>query len=95
MIKHILLFLVFLFGFTNHTNAQFDGFSHEIGVVVGPIVMQSDYGQRNDFSTNSGNTGIGIGIVHYLNFTYDSDYNYTTKTYFNDHFKLRTELSFY
>lgn len=70
------------------------GFSHEIGVIAGPIAYQSDFGMRNDFETNSGNTGFGIGVVHYMNFAYRSDCNcYTTNKYFNDHFKLRTEIS--
>jgi hypothetical protein len=39
-------------------HAQFDGFSHEIGIIAGPIAFQSDYGKRNDLKTNAGNTGI-------------------------------------
>ena len=70
------------------------GFSHEIGVIAGPVAFQSDFGVRNDFETNSGNTGFGIGIVHYINFAYRADCNcYSTDTYFNDHFKLRNEIS--
>tara|TARA_R110002124_G_scaffold71127_3_gene190625 strand:+ start:11017 stop:11754 length:738 start_codon:yes stop_codon:yes gene_type:complete len=70
------------------------GFSHEIGVIAGPIAYQSDFGVRYDFETNSGNTGFGIGIVHYINFAYRADCNcYTTDTYFNDHFKLRSEIA--
>lgn len=70
------------------------GFSHEIGVITGPVEFRSDFGNRNDIKTNFGNSGIGIGIVHYLNFSYRADCNcYTTDTYFNDHFKLRNEIS--
>ncbi len=94
MIKQIILLLLICFGFSADSFAQFDGFSHEIGIIAGPIAFQSDYGERYDFKTNAGNTGIGIGIVHFLNFTYDSNYNYTSRTYFNEHFKLRSELSF-
>lgn len=71
------------------------GFSHEIGIIAGPLAFQSDFGERKDFDTNKGNTGFGIGIVHYLNFSYDSRRNrYTANNYFNDHFKLRTEISY-
>ena len=94
MIKQIIPLLLFLIGFSTNSNAQFGGFSHEVGIIAGPIAFQSDYGERHDLSTNLGNTGIGIGIIHYLNFTYDSDYNYTSSTYFNVHFKLRSELSY-
>ena len=88
-----MLSLLFI-GFINQSNAQF-GFSHEIGVIAGPVAFQSDYGERYDFSTNSGNTGYGIGLIHYLNFSYKAECNcYTPETYFNDHFKLRSELSY-
>ncbi len=94
MLKTFILFLLVLFGFSNTTIAQF-GFSHEIGAIVGPVAFQSDYGERRDLSTNFGNTGYGIGIIHYLNFSYKADCNcYAPETYFNDHFKLRSELSY-
>lgn len=86
----ILLLLLMPF----YINAQF-GFSHEVGAFVGGVAFQSDFGVRHDFATNAGNTGFGVGLVHYLNFAYRADCNcYTPETYFNDHFKLRTELSY-
>lgn len=92
--KHIIITLFILFGFSNNSNAQL-GLSHEIGVIVGPVAFQSDYGERHDLKTNAGNTGIGIGIIHYLNFSYKASCNcYTPETYFNDHFKLRSEISY-
>ena len=95
MIKQAILFLLICFGFSPNASAQFGGFSHEIGVIAGPVAFQSDYGERYDLSTNAGNTGFGIGIIHYLNFSYKAECNcYTPETYFNDHFKLRSELSY-
>ena len=74
--------------------AQF-GFSHEVGAFVGGVAMQSDFGVRSDFQTNSGNTGFAVGLVHYMNFAYRAECNcYTPETYFNDHFKVRSELSY-
>lgn len=82
-----------LFVFCQTSNAQL-GFSHEIGVIAGPVQFRSDFGSRQDERTNFGNSGIGIGLVHYINFSYRADCNcYTTDTYFNDHFKLRNEIS--
>ena len=76
------------------TNAQL-GFSHELGVIAGPVQFRSDFGSSNESKTNFGNTGFGIGLVHYLNFAYRADCNcYTTDTYFNDHFKVRNEISY-
>ncbi len=91
-IKKLLLPFAFLLSM-QLSYAQL-GFSHEIGVIAGPIAYQSDFGVRYDFETNSGNTGFGIGIIHYINFAYRADCNcYTTDNYFNDHFKLRSEIS--
>ena len=95
MIKQIIPLLLLFVGFSIDLNAQFGGFSHEVGIITGPIAFQSDYGERYDLSTNAENTGIGIGVIHYLNFSYKADCNcYTSETYFNDHFKLRSELSY-
>lgn len=92
--KYIFIVFALIFGLSNSASAQF-GFSHEIGAIVGPVAFQSDYGERHDFDTNSGNTGYGIGLIHYLNFSYRAECNcYTPETYFNDHFKLRSELSY-
>ncbi|HEU0136486.1 MAG TPA: glutamate dehydrogenase, partial [Flavobacterium sp.] len=94
MPKYIIITLLLLIGYSNDGVAQY-GFSHEVGVIVGPVAFQSDYGERQDFSTNAGNTGYGIGLIHYLNFSYKAECNcYTPETYFNDHFKLRSELSY-
>jgi hypothetical protein len=94
MLRYFSLILFVLFAFSNNSNAQF-GFSHEVGVIAGPIAFQSDYGERYNLSTNAGNTGLGIGIIHYINFSYEAECNcYTPETYFNDHFKLRSELSY-
>ncbi|HEX9980602.1 MAG TPA: glutamate dehydrogenase [Flavobacterium sp.] len=94
MPKYFIITCLLLFGYAHEAAAQF-GFSHEVGVIIGPTALQSDYGERHDLKTNSGNTGFGIGIIHYLNFSYRAECNcYTPETYFNDHFKLRSELSY-
>ncbi|WP_313805483.1 THC0290_0291 family protein [Flavobacterium sp.] len=94
MPKKLLLLLLTLIGSSSITRAQF-GFSHEVGAIAGPVMFMSDYGVRQDTETNIGNIGYGIGLIHYLNFSYRAECNcYTPETYFNDHFKLRTELSY-
>lgn len=93
--KKLLLVFLFLTTISQGVYSQF-GFSHEVGVITGPVVLLSDFGQRNDFETNSGNTGFGVGLIHYLNFSYRADCNcYTKDTYFNDHFKLRNEIDYH
>ena len=90
-VKHIT-FLLLLVNLS--VKAQF-GFSHEVGAFVGGVAMQSDFGVRNNFETNAGNTGFSVGLVHYLNFAYRAECNcYSPETYFNDHFKVRSELSY-
>lgn len=90
--KHLALALCLLVAYQD-VSAQL-GFSHEIGVIIGPVEFRSDFGSRFEEETNLGNSGIGIGIIHYINFTYRADCNcYSTDNYFNDHFKLRSEIS--
>jgi hypothetical protein len=93
MSKNLFFTFLILFGFTNKLIAQFDAISQEIGVISGPVALQSDYGERKDLKTNVGNTSFGIGIVHYLNFVNRAYKSYSVK-YFNDHFKLHSELSY-
>lgn len=94
MIKKIKLFVFLLILTPLFSSAQF-GFSHEVGAFVGSVAFQSDFGVRHDMKTNAGNTGFAIGLVHYLNFSYRAECNcYTPETYFNDHFKVRSEISY-
>jgi hypothetical protein len=94
MLKKIVLLFLFALGIAIPANAQ-SNFSHEIGVIAGPVSFRSDYGERGNTKTNFGNTGFGVGLVHYMNFSYTADCNcYAPETYFNDHFKVRTELSY-
>lgn len=93
--NHLLLALFCLGMPLIQANAQL-GFSHEIGVITGPVAFQSDFGERYDFDTNKGNVGVGVGIVHYLNFAYRADCNcYSRDTYWNDHFKIRNEIDYH
>jgi len=67
-----------------------------LGLITGPVVFYSDFGQRNNFETNSENVGFGIGLIHYINFSYRADCNcYSRDTYFNDHFKIRNEIDYH
>jgi hypothetical protein len=93
--KTIVALSIFL-SFCSVSHAQwYTNFSHEVGAIAGPVAFQSDYGERYDFDTNKGNTGVGVGLVHYINFSYIASCRcYAPYTYFNDHFKLRSELSY-
>lgn len=93
--RYLLVVCLFFLFSKQDAFSQF-GFSHEVGVIAGPLAFYGDYGQRNDFDTNSGNSTIGIGLIHYLNFSYRADCNcYTRDKYFNDHFKVRNEIDYH
>ncbi|MFI2741443.1 THC0290_0291 family protein [Zhouia sp. PK063] len=94
MKKYIILSFLLLSAFSLEAQFRF-AFSNEIGVIAGPVAFQSDYGIRHNTGTNIGNTGMGIALIHYMNFAYNKACNcYSQDTYFNDHFKFREELSF-
>jgi len=93
--RYLLLVLLFVFLPNQEAYSQF-GFSHEVGIITGPVVFYSDFGQRNNSETNLGNVGIGVGLIHYLNFSYRADCNcYSRDVYFNDHFKVRNEIDYH
>ena len=95
MFKKIFCLLLVLILTKNNAYSQLFGNSSEIGIMAGPIFFQSDYGQRLDTKTNFGNNGFGFGVFHVTNFSYNyREGGANPKTYFNDHFKLKTELSF-
>jgi hypothetical protein len=89
MFKKIVITIIAIFGYSSTINAQLD-LAHEVGVIFGPVTLQSDFGERHNIDTNVGNTGFGIGVVHFINFSSNSSRN----TYFAEHFKVRSELSF-
>lgn len=93
--RYLLVVCLFFLFLKQDALSQF-GFSHEVGVITGPLAFYGDYGARNDFDTNVGNSTIGFGLIHYINFSYRADCNcYTRDTYFNDHFKLRNEIDYH
>lgn len=89
MLKKIAFSLVTFIGFSTISTAQGD-LAHEVGIIFGPVTFQSDYGQRHNLDTNLGNTGFGVGITHYLNFSANNN----RESFFSEHFKVRSELSF-
>ncbi len=87
------IYIVILIGFINQSFAQFD-FVSEVGIIAGPVSFRSDYGERNDSRTNFGNTGYGIGLKYYLNFSTVGYGTFNSKSYFDLHFKPVAEISY-
>lgn len=73
--------------------------THDVGLSIGTVTMQTDYGQRYDFLSNHGNNKYNVSLAHYLTFynkfltwnDRDDILNYTAiKTVIN--FVPKTEL---
>ena len=87
----VLILLVFLP--LSNSFAQLD-LSHEVGISFGPITMQSDYGESHHLPSSTA-TSFGVSAAHYLSF-YGSNYNWRNgASFFSDHFKLKTDISYY
>jgi hypothetical protein len=90
------LLYIIVFFLSGNLLLKAQNFAHELGVMGGPANFRSDFGVRGDSETNLKNTGYGVGVIHYFNFAYRASCScFTELTYFNDHFKLRSEISHY
>ncbi|MGB3590655.1 MAG: glutamate dehydrogenase [Nonlabens sp.] len=81
----LIVLAVFAVGIQG-ANAQ--RYTHEAGVTIGMAFWQGDFGERVDGSPTTENTGFSVSAMHYLNFPYRLD------SYWNEHFKIRTELTY-
>jgi hypothetical protein len=89
MLKPIVLTLFAFLGISTAAVAQSD-LAQEVGIIFGPVSFQSDFGERHDMETNVGNSGFGVGLVHFINFSANNN----RESFFTEHFKVRSELSF-
>jgi opacity protein-like surface antigen len=87
-----LLLVIILISFSN-LNAQKTVVNNEIGVFLGPVFMQTDYGESGEFSSATNNVGVELSIAYIMDFT-DSRYNSKTFAWLSDHMKAGIELSF-
>ncbi|WKK66086.1 THC0290_0291 family protein [Lutimonas zeaxanthinifaciens] len=86
------LYVILLFFFFTNSRAQ-TNFSHEVGVFFGPAFFQTDMGLSTEFSAET-QASLAFGASYYLKF-FGSQYNWRSgSTYFSEHFKLKTELSY-
>src|SRR5690606_41025417 len=89
----LIVILMMFFVFSSQRSFAQLGISHEVGVMVGPASIFTDYGERWNVKNNLENAGFGIGLIHYMNFAYrQACHSYVTQNFFSDHFKLRTEM---
>lgn len=67
---------------------------HELGVIVGPVSMQTDFGERHHLPSSVLNIGYGVGIVYYLSANPKRSYWNQRGNPLEDHLKLRFEFSY-
>lgn len=82
-----LLLLVLIFSGIGSSFAQFNRTYQEIGIMAGPVLFQSDYGERGDFDNLIKNNGVTVGVFYYLSFIE----NYPN---IRENLKLRLEASY-
>ena len=84
--------LIIIFMFTISVYSQ--NFKHELGLSVGVMSMQTDYGERGHFASSYGNIGFGVGAAYYLSFDeYRVRWNDKT-TFLKNHFRLKIGASY-
>lgn len=90
------LLIVSLFVLPSHSQKVRSERSHEIAAAFGMSNYTTDYGARYNTDSNiTKNYGIGFGIIHYLTFTnYRYRWNHQI-SYWAQHFKIRSELSYH
>jgi opacity protein-like surface antigen len=93
MKKHLpKLCVVLLFFFFTNSRAQ-TSVSHELGISFGIASFQTDMGLSSEFAA-ANQASLSFGISYYLKF-FGSQYNWRSgSTFFSEHFKLKTELSY-
>lgn len=77
----ILVFSCLSVGFSQYT-------VHEVGFTAGLVSFQSDYGEKGDFKSTTGNIGFNVGLVYFM------DFSYNRGGYFTEHFKFKGEFSY-
>lgn len=91
--KRYCLFFTLL-GIFSITSIFSQNYNHEIGISLGAVSIQSDYGERGDFASSYGNVGFGVGLNYY--FSFDGAYtrwNYKSN-FLKNHFRLKLGVSY-
>lgn len=88
---YLSILLVFL---SWKSSAQLN-ISHEIGVLAGPAGFFTDYGERYNLQNNVSNEGLGIGLVHFMNFAFKKECNCKSNDgWFSRYFRIRNEIDY-
>lgn len=90
------ILLVVLCGLSTEAQRKRSESTHEVAFAFGISDYTTDYGARYNTDANvTRNYGLGFGIIHYWTFT-DYRYRWNHQTsYFAEHFRIRSEISYH
>jgi hypothetical protein len=89
-----LFLLIFFSLFLSFNVGYGQVLKHEIGVSVGAVSIQSDYGESGDFASTYGNIGFGAGLAYFVSFgEYQKRWNDKTD-FLKSHFRAKLEASY-
>lgn len=66
--------------------------SHEIGVLTGTASIQTDYGVRGDFLSETANNSTSLTVAHYMQFSSNNTWN--KRKSILDHIIVKSELNY-
>lgn len=87
MLKKAILFILIILGCSNSSNAQYEQFYKEIGIMAGPVFLKSDFGERGDVTNFTKNNGFMVGGFYYMTFIENFES-------IRENFKMRLEASY-
>lgn len=91
--KSLIAFLFFIF-ISQYNYGQIN-LSYEAGINIGASSFQTDYGERYDLESGLyGNMGVATGATFYINFFTPLRLWNDRTTWFNTHFKVKSEVSY-
>lgn len=95
--RHYTLIAFLCFTVLGIKTKVFSQITHDISIMAGPVSFRGDYGLRYDVESNLKNSGVGIGVSHYLSFGCGNCYGSRAflGPYFNEHFSVRSTISYH
>lgn len=91
MKKSILFAFILFFTLSSFSQTKL---LHEIGIITGPVSMQTDFGERHHFPSSVLNIGYGVGLVYYISVDPNRVHWNQRGYYLQNHLKARFELSY-
>lgn len=89
--KTLNAIIIFVIAFVLEFNAQH--YTHDFGVLGGFTSLQSDYGERGDFSSEFNNNSSSIAIAHYLHF-FNRTLRWDPNNTLRNHVMLKSEIHY-